>query len=159
MTRRRALSQRDKLRQNDAAEKFLSAMSGKPIPAGVLSNVPPAKPRIRKPSSPERVLERDVLRAIMAALKAHPKVASVIRRSVGSFVDGNGRWISYGVRGEPDLDITLHGGMRAMVEVKSPTGRVSVVQARRMEQARAIGVRCGVARNVEQAIAIIEGRA
>ena len=48
------MSYRDILRRNDASERFLSAMSGKPIPEGVLSNVPPAKPRARKPSSPRK---------------------------------------------------------------------------------------------------------
>mgnify|MGYP001616951705 CR=1 FL=1 len=158
-------SQRDILRENDASQRLLSAMSGKPIPEGVLSNVQPVKPRIRKPS--DRVLERDVLRAIMAALKTHPDVVRVQRRTVGLFEGAGGHTVMVGSRGEPDITGLVRAPFREQsigdpipfeIEVKSPTGRLSEVQKKRLERSKAIGVRCGVAHNVAEAIAIIEGR-
>src|SRR5258708_2767699 len=66
------------------------------------------------------VRERDVLRAVLAALRAHPAVAWVVRLNSGTFVV-DGRYIKAGFRGCPDLWGQMNDGRLMVCEVKRPS--------------------------------------
>lgn len=66
----------------------------------------------------------------------------------------------FGQPGSPDLmgSVTVDGVAIALgIEVKTPTGRVSDLQRAWLAAHRALGWRCGVARSVDDALAIVRG--
>ena len=101
----------------------LADMAGKPR-----MEVPiPPEPKRRTRSASGKPLERDVLRAVLDALRLHPRVAWFCRMQSGTFVDGD-RYIKVGYRGLPDVVFMLKGGTMGAVECKSETGRVTSEQ-------------------------------
>ena len=80
------------------------------------------------PVSEVRPLEKDVLKAVLAALRAHPAVAFVWRANAGSF-EVDGRRIRAGFRGQSDILGMLRDGRFLAVEVKRPGGRLTSEQA------------------------------
>lgn len=66
----------------------------------------------------------------------------------------------FGQPGSPDLigSVTVDGVAIALgIEVKTATGRVSDLQRAWLAAHRALGWRCGVARSVDDALAIVRG--
>lgn len=66
----------------------------------------------------------------------------------------------FGQPGSPDLmgSVTVNGVAIALgIEVKTHTGRVSDLQRAWLAAHRALGWRCGVARSVDDALAIVRG--
>ena len=59
-------------------------------------------------------------------------------------------------RGWPDLTVILPGGTVLFLEVKTPTGRVSKIQAYMHNQLREVGANVYVVSSPEQVTAIIE---
>ena len=113
----------------------------------------------RAPSKPSgKPLERDVLRAILRALKNHPLVAMVQRRQSGVFREGD-RFVRVGKRGEADVSGILKGGRSFAIEVKRPGGKPSELQTEFIRCVIAAGGVAGVATSVEEALAIIEPHA
>ena len=92
------------------------------------------------------VLEKAVVKRIMAALKKYPGV--VVRKRHGT---------AMGVAGDPDLYGTING-RHFEIEVKRPndsSSQLTELQAQRLMGWKAAGAMAGVARSVEDALAIL----
>lgn len=116
----------DTKRANDGGQRHWSAMSGKPIPDGVLNNVPARK--TRAPSQPSLLpTEAEVQKAIITYLCANPKVCLVERHNSGAVTDGN-YYVQfhhiYGSMGKrvrkADICGLLRDGRMFAIEVKRP---------------------------------------
>ncbi len=66
--------------------------------------------------------EADVLKAVLATLEMHPKVAWVARMNSGAF-EVEGRFVKAGFKGCSDILGMLKGGRLLAVECKSSKGR------------------------------------
>jgi hypothetical protein len=140
-------SRADTLRQNDRVTRFYAAMAGKEPAPETLSGVGPKRERARQPSG--NVLEKDVLAAVLEALRSHPKVAWVARFNSGVFREGQ-RYIRASTqRGLSDILFMLVGGRMGACEVKSPTGIVAPHQQEFIDALNANGALAFVARSAE----------
>jgi hypothetical protein len=72
--------------------------------------------------------EADVLKAVLATLEMHPKVAWVARMNSGAF-EVEGRFIKAGFKGCSDILGMLKGGRLLAVECKSSKGKETADQA------------------------------
>jgi hypothetical protein len=148
---------REKMLRNQATMDQLAAISGKPR---VLLDIPPepAKRGPRKPSG--QPTEAQILKAIMALLKRHPKVAQCWRQNSGTFQernrDGSVRYIRANTqRGMSDIMGVLKDGRTLAIEVKSATGRMRPGQEEFLATIRQAGGVAGVCRSVEDAQALL----
>jgi len=94
------------------------------------------------------VLEKHVVARIMNALRQQRGV--VVRKRHGT---------AMGVAGDPDLYGSIHG-RHFEIEVKRPDDPGSIpteLQAQRMQEWRAAGALVGIARSVEDVLAILGG--
>jgi len=138
---------------NQASMDVYAAMSGKPR---VEFDIPP-EPKKRAPAKPSgEPSESDILRAIMALLRHHPKVASHWRQNSGTFAernrDGSTRYIRANTaRGMSDIMGVLKDGRTLAIEVKSRTGRMRPGQEEFLQTIRSAGGVAGVCRSVEDA--------
>lgn len=97
--------------------------------------------------------ETNIMNAIMVALSAAGCL--MWRQNTGAMRDPSGRLVRYGLcTGSSDLVGVAHDGVFLAVEVKTPTGRVSPSQTAFIAAVRRHGGRAGVARSVEDALAI-----
>ena len=97
--------------------------------------------------------EHDIQDKIRMALSQH---GVVLRLNVGQFYTIDGRIIKSGLPvGTSDLLFIGHGYI-AFIEVKTPTGRVREEQERFIARMQGLGHRAGIARSVEDALAIID---
>lgn len=112
--------------------------------------------RVRKPRGTASgvPLERDVLKQIIRALRADPRVAMVERNQSGLFQDGN-RYIRVGSRGKLDLTVLLTSGRYAEIEVKRPGRKPDPHQLERIEAIRKNGGIAGYATSPEQALELL----
>tara|TARA_R110000868_G_C10818997_1_gene758488 strand:- start:693 stop:1166 length:474 start_codon:yes stop_codon:yes gene_type:complete len=115
-------SHADVLRQNDVSTKWYAAMAGKPVPESLLNNKAAPKARVSRMKTGES--EADILKAVYAYLKHHPKMAVLGRYNSGTFRDGNRYIRSNTMRGQSDLQGTLKDGRTIAVEVKSAKGKL-----------------------------------
>lgn len=113
-------------------------------------------PKERAPAKPSgKPLERDVLKAVMQALRWDPRVARVDRNQSGVFQDGN-RYIRVGSKGKLDLTVYLKSGKFAEIEVKrGPGEKLRERQAQRIEEIRAAGGIAGWCWSIESALALL----
>ena len=138
---------------NQASMDVYAAMSGKPR---VEFDIPP-EPRKRAPAKPSgEPSEAQILRAIMALLRHHPKVASHWRINSGTFAernrDGSVRYIRANTaKGMSDIMGVLKDGRTLAIEVKSRTGRMRPGQEEFLQTIRSAGGVAGVCRSVEDA--------
>ena len=133
----------------------LQSMSAKPDAERVMVPIPP-EPKRRTRSASGKPLERDVLRSIIDMLRVHPKIGWWMRCQSGTFVDGN-RYVKVGQRGVPDLVAMMKGTAQLVaIEVKREGGYASPEQKNFLSMLRVNGAKAGVARSVEEALAIIE---
>ena len=106
-------------------------------------------------------LEKDILRAILAALRIHPRVAFVGRFNRGaiqSSYNGNTSYTQFNtVPGFPDIHGMLRGGAAFYIECKRLGGKTSDKQSNFLGIIAANGGICGVATSVEEALRIIDG--
>lgn len=113
----------------------------------------PAKPRT-EPS------EAQILKAILALLHRHPKVATVARFNSGTFVKQYGDKTHYiranTQRGMADIQGMLKGGRTYALEVKSKTGKVMPHQAEYLKTVRDGGGIGEVVRSVDDVLKILE---
>lgn len=74
----------------------------------------------------------------------------LLRNNIGKLKDEHGRWVAFGVGGKGGSDLIgwTRTGQFAAVEVKTPTGRVSVEQQAFIDAVNRAGGRAGVARSV-----------
>lgn len=150
--RRGRLSLRDQRIAVNKALNHYAVLSGRPTPPVLLNEITP--PPIRRASKPGRVLEKDVLASVLAALRADKRVALCERQQSGVFVEGN-RHIRVGTRGALDVRGYLVGGAAFEIEVKRPGGRLTPEQIVRIDALRANGVIAGVATSAAEALALL----
>ena len=148
---------REKMLRNQATMDRYAAISGKPR---VLLDIPPepVKSGPRKPSG--QPTEAQILKAVMALLKRHPRVASCWRVNSGTFQernrDGSTRYIrANSQRGMSDIMGVLKDGRTLAIEVKSATGRMRPGQEEFLATIRQAGGVAGVCRSVEDAQALL----
>ncbi len=92
------------------------------------------------------VLEKNVVARIMAALKKYPHV--VVRKRHGT---------AFGTAGDPDLYGTA-SGRHFEIEVKRPgdsSSQLTELQAKRLLEWKMAGAITGVARSVDEALAVL----
>ena len=158
MTERGRRTLREQMLRNQQTEALYAALSGKP--ARELPIPPePVKRGPRKPSTEPS--ESEILRAILAMLRRHPKVALCWRQNSGTFQernrDGTTRYIRANTqRGMSDIMGALMDGRTLAIEVKSRTGRMRPGQEEFLQTIRQAGGVAGVCRSVEDAIALLE---
>lgn len=111
---------------------------------------------VRKRSASGKPLERDVLKAVIQALRMDKRVASVERNQSGVFQDGN-RFVRVGTKGKLDLTIYLRDGRYIEAEVKrAPDVKLlSEAQQLRISQIRGAGGLAGWCWSVESALALL----
>ena len=148
---------REVMLRNQAAMDRYAAISGKPR---VVLDIPPepAKRGPRKASG--QPTEAQILKAVMALLKRHPKVAQCWRQNSGTFQernrDGSVRYIRANTqRGMSDIMGVLKDGRTLAIEVKSATGRMRPGQEEFLATIRQAGGVAGVCRSVEDAQALL----
>ncbi len=122
------------------------------------------KPR-KKPgfAKKPRILERDIQKLILDALRIHPLVARIERINVmaGRLMGKDGkasRFIRSCQAGRVDLDGFTTDGRVIAIEVKRPQTRnnLTIGQTDYLNAVRAAGGLAGVATCVEEALAIVE---
>ena len=148
---------REVMLRNQATMDRYAAISGKPR---VVLDIPPepAKRGPRKPSG--QPTEAQILKAVMALIKLHPKVAQCWRQNSGTFQernrDGSVRYIRANTqRGMSDIMGVLKDGRTLAIEVKSATGRMRPGQEAFLATIRQAGGVAGVCRSVEDAQALL----
>ena len=157
VTERGRRTLREQMLRNQQTEALYAALSGKP--ARELPIPPePVKRGPRKPSAEPS--ESEILRAILAMLRRHPKVALCWRQNSGTFAernrDGTTRYIRANTqRGMSDIMGALMDGRTLAIEVKSRTGRMRPGQEEFLATIRQAGGVAGVCRSVEDAIALL----
>ena len=118
------------------------------------SEVRPLRQR-STPGADGRPLERDVLKAIIQALRLDRRVASVERNQSGVFQDGS-RYIRVGSKGKLDLTVYLKDGRYAEIEVKrDPHTKPEEHQFQRIEHIKRSGGIAGWCWSIESALAIL----
>jgi hypothetical protein len=148
---------REKMLRNQTTMDLYAAINNKPR---VLLDIPPepAKRGPRKPSG--QPTEAQILKAVMALLKRHPKVAQCWRQNSGTFQernrDGSVRYIRANTaKGMSDIMGVLKDGRTLAIEVKSATGRMRPGQEEFLATIRQAGGVAGVCRSVEDAVALL----
>lgn len=128
----------------------------------------PAQPKRRRPGTCKKptLLESAIQKMILEALQQHPLVARVERINVmaGRLLGKDGsasRFMRSCKKGRVDLDGFTTDGRVIAIEVKRPATRnyITVEQANYIRAVRAAGGCAGVATCVDEALAIVEGRA
>ena len=144
---------REVMTDHQRTEDTLAALRGKPrreLPI-------PAEPKKRAPAKPSgEPSEAEILRAILALLRTHPKVASHWRINSGTFQernrDGSTRYIRANTaKGMSDIMGILKDGRTLAIEVKSRIGRMRPGQEEFLQTIRSAGGVAGVCRSVEDA--------
>lgn len=162
MTERGRRTLREQMLRNQATENLYAALSGKPARELPIPPEPKKRPK-REPSAAEQrqPSEAEILRAILAMLRRHPKVALCWRQNSGTFQernrDGTTRYIRANTqRGMSDIMGALMDGRTLAIEVKSRTGRMRPGQEEFLQTIRQAGGVAGVCRSVEDAQKLLE---
>jgi hypothetical protein len=153
MTERGRRTLREQMLRNQKTEALYAALSGKPA-----RELPiPPEPKKRAPAKPSgEPSEADILRAIMALLKRHPRVAQCWRQNSGTFAernrDGSTRYIRANTqKGMSDIMGVLKDGRTLAIEVKSRVGKMRPGQDEFLQTIRQAGGVAGVCRSVDDA--------
>ena len=148
---------REVMLANQKSEALYAALAGKP---GREIDIPP-EPKRRAPAKPSgEPSEAQILRAILALLRHHPKVASHWRQNSGTFAernrDGSTRYIRANTaKGMSDIMGVLKDGRTLAIEVKSRTGRMRPGQEEFLQTIRSAGGVAGVCRSVDDAVRLL----
>ena len=115
--------------------------------------MPAAKPR-RKSTRPEH----QVMRAVLNALRLHPRVAWVTRMNAGvaRYGEHGERLVRFGTTGISDLIGQLTDGRFLAVECKSATGRMSPAQESFLERVNAAHGVAFIARSEKDVRALLD---
>ena len=137
-------------REIAAIHSFYAPAFGKEAP-----DVPAARaPRVAKPRTEPS--EAEILKAIMALLKRHPKVAKVWRQNSGTARYQYGNKTSFvrfnSARGMSDIMGILKTGRTLAIEVKARKGIVHEHQQQFLDDINAGGGLAFVARSVDDVI-------
>ena len=157
MTERGRRTLREQMLRNQQTEALYAALAGRPVREIEIPPEPKKRPK-REPSTEPS--EAEILRAILALLKRHPRVAQCWRQNSGTFQernrDGAVRYIRANTaRGMSDIMGVLKDGRTLAIEVKSRTGRMRPGQEEFLASIRAAGGVAGVCRSVEDAVALL----
>jgi len=142
---------------NQKSEALYAALAGKPVRE---IDIPP-EPKKRAAAKPStEPSEADILRAIMALLKHHPRVAQCWRQNSGTFAernrDGSTRYIRANTqKGMSDIMGVLRDGRTLAIEVKSRTGKMRPGQEEFLQTIRQAGGVAGVCRSVDDAVGLL----
>jgi hypothetical protein len=102
----------------------------------------------RRPSTPPAPSETNIRRAIIYALKLHPRVSWVHENNINT----KGR-SHYGLGdGSPDILFIFRGGRVGWIECKTPIGKLSTVQLEWRAEHRANGEFVECARSPQEAV-------
>ncbi len=148
---------REVMLAHQKSEALYAALAGKPVRE---IDIPP-EPKKRAPAKPSgEPSEADILRAIMALLKHHPRVAQCWRQNSGTFAernrDGSTRYIRANTqKGMSDIMGVLRDGRTLAIEVKSRTGRMRPGQEEFLQTIRQAGGVAGVCRSVDDAVRLL----
>lgn len=99
--------------------------------------------------------EADVLRAVLATLELHPRVAWVARANSGLF-EVQGRFIRAGFKGCSDIIGMLKGGRWLAIECKSDKGKLTADQQAFLDTVNGEGGFGFVARSVDDVMAALQ---
>lgn len=103
-----------------------------------------------------QLTEHDIQNNIRMALAERGYMC--FRINVGKVRTKDGRWFSTGApKGFSDLFGFRNDGQIFFIEVKNATGKAREEQIRFMELMKSKGAIAGIARSVDEAIAIVEG--
>ena len=163
MTERGRRTLREQMLRNQQTENLYAALSGRPARELPIPPEPKKRPK-REPAPAEQrqPSEAEILRAILAMLRRHPKVALCWRQNSGTFQernrDGTTRYIRANTqRGMSDIMGALMDGRTLAIEVKSRTGKMRPGQEEFLATIRQAGGVAGVCRSVEDAMKLLEG--
>ena len=154
------ISHRDTLAANQKAMDGWANVFGKPK-VSLGTPPPPVKKRTPKVATPMDVpLEKDIQKAILQYLKLRSDVVFVSRfnSGVAANTDGHGdtRYTRFNTMpGFPDIHGMLKGGHAFYIEVKRQGGKATPDQQSFIDMVRAGGGKAGVARSIEEAVAIL----
>jgi hypothetical protein len=153
--RKPRLTLRQTIERNRQSLSFMAGLAGKPPPVFDDSLLKPK--RERKPSiQSNHPTEAQVLKTIMAYLRAHPKVGLVIRANSGVFMEEDRFIQANSERGMSDLFGTLKTGKAWFIEVKSHSGRLMQHQDEFLIKALQSNALAGVARSIEDVNKILQ---
>lgn len=146
----------DTIRANNKAMNHYMLLSGKPTPDGAMREVKDKVTRAPRGLS-EIPLEKDIQKAIIAFLSAHPKISIYGRFNSGTAItgdaQGNTRYTRFNsIKGFPDIHGMLKGGRAVYIEVKRPGGRVSEEQQEFIDKVAAHGAVAFIAYSVDDVI-------
>ena len=145
--RRGRLTDRERKLAINAAFRFLGTPQFQ-------TEVKPLRSR-STPGADGRSLEKNVLKAVIKALRADPRVASVERNQSGVFQDGE-RWVRVGSKGKLDLTVYLKSGRFAELEVKrDERTKPDERQLQRIEHIIRSGGIAGWCWSIESALALL----
>lgn len=141
---------RETLAANNAADRFYAGAAG--VEPRFQTVIKPK--RTQAPRNPDAIYEKDVLAAVLLALRNDPRVAFCDRRQSGVFQDGN-RYIRVGTPGTLDTSGMLIGGRYFEIECKRPGEKPDERQRNRIDAIKANGGISGYATSAEEAIALL----
>ena len=145
---------------NRATISFMSALAGVDAPKFHELSVDIAKPQkattaLKTGKLSTNPTEAQILKSVMAFLRAHPAVAWVMRVNSGTFVEsygGSERYIqANSQKGMSDVCGMMVGGRFFALECKSKTGKVSVDQDAFLLKIIQGGGLAGVCRSIDEA--------
>lgn len=143
---------RGRISLREQKEKVNAALAYYGIP--LRNEIAPKRTR-RAAGSDGRPLERDILKAVMKALRLDHRVASVERNQSGVFQDGN-RYIRVGSKGKLDLTVYLKTGRYLELEVKRDRhAHPTREQMERIDSIKRSGGLAGWCWSVESALACL----
>lgn len=144
---------RDQITSAARGDRHYAALAGvEPRGQGAVEALKPK--RIRKPSDPNRIMERHVLAAALKYLRHHPRVAHVERTQSGVFGDGE-RVVRVGFVGKLDISGVLRGGRAFELEAKRPGEKPTEAQAERIAFLNSVGAFSGWFDSIESLEALM----
>ena len=167
MTKR--LTPRQLRHQNALALDLMRRASGKTGPASLEAFVNANKAEAlapRKERAKPRLIEAGILREIIKALKADPRVGFVMRLNAGT-IRGDGSFIQLAPRGMPDVfgiikrggpsnpDAWAHRGNAFFIEVKAPGKKPEPHQQEMLDRLRSYGCVAGWCDSVQGALDLL----
>ncbi|MDE2022406.1 MAG: VRR-NUC domain-containing protein, partial [Patescibacteria group bacterium] len=103
-------------------------------------------------------LERDVLAAVLAALRLHPKVALAYRMNTGGMQDAHGNHVRFGFPGSPDIHGMLKNGRALYVECKRRDTKPTPDQQAFLDRVNRHGGLAFVARSIDDVLLALDDK-
>lgn len=146
----KAQTKRELIMQSNRWDQAIANMMGKP------AKFQEPVPEKRVYTKSNEIPESQILKAVLALLKHHPKVAKVWRQNSGVFQMGDRYVRANTAKGMADIMGILKDGRTLAVETKSRLGRVEQHQWDFLKSINDAGGLAGVCRSVEDAVKLLE---